>query len=92
MAYAASQGTLAAMTMALAKELGPHGVHINMLALGLLDAGLSLGLTPKLREDFLAFSALRRFGTPDEVARAIVWLACHNRYLNGKVIPINGGL
>lgn len=91
-AYAATQGMLAALSMALAKELGPHGVRINMVALGLLDAGLSLALDARLREDFLAFSALRRFGTPAEAARAIAWLALHNRYLNGKVIPINGGL
>lgn len=91
-AYAATQGMLAAMAMALAKELGPHGVRINMIALGLLDTGLSLALDNRLREDFLAFSALRRFGTAAEAAVAIAWLALHNRYLNGKVIPINGGL
>lgn len=91
-AYAASQGTLAAMTMALAKELGGEGVNINMVALGLLDAGLSLGLSESLREDYVAYSALRRFGSATEVAPAIVWLALNNRYLNGKVIPINGGL
>jgi NAD(P)-dependent dehydrogenase (short-subunit alcohol dehydrogenase family) len=91
-AYAASQGTLAAMTMALAKELGPRGVSVNMVALGLLDAGLSLGLGDQLREDYLAYSALRRFGNPKEAAKAIAWLALHDHYLNGKVIPINGGL
>ena len=90
--FAASQGTLAALTMAFAKELGPHGVNINMVALGLLDEGLSLGLSDALREDYLTFSALRRFGTAAEAARAIVWLGLHNRYLNGKVIPINGGV
>jgi 3-oxoacyl-[acyl-carrier protein] reductase len=91
-AYAAAQGALAAMTMALAKELAPHGVRVHMMALGLLTDGLSLGLDPKLREDFVNFSALRRLGTAEEAARAIAWLVLHNRYLNGKVIPINGGL
>jgi 3-oxoacyl-[acyl-carrier protein] reductase len=89
-AYAAAQGMLSAMTMALAKELGPRGVRINMLALGLLDAGLSLGLGQKVRQDYLAYSALRRFGTAPEAARAIVSFALENRAVNGKVIAMNG--
>jgi NAD(P)-dependent dehydrogenase (short-subunit alcohol dehydrogenase family) len=91
-AWAACQGMLAAMTMALAKEVGPRGVRINMVALGLLDAGLSTHLSPELRADYLAFSALRRFGSPDEVAQSIAALCLHDTYINGKVIPINGGL
>ena len=91
-AYAAAQGALAAMTMAMAKELGPLGVHVNMIALGLLDDGLSLALDASLRSDFLQYSGLRRFGTTAEVARAVAWLALNSAYLNGKVIPLNGGL
>ncbi|KYF65932.1 SDR family NAD(P)-dependent oxidoreductase [Sorangium cellulosum] len=91
-AFAASQGMIAATAMALAKELGPRQVRVNMVALGLLDAGLSTRLDAELRADFLAFSALRRLGTPDEAARAIAWLALHNTYVSGKVIPINGGI
>ncbi len=90
--YAATQGALAAMTMALAKELGPSGVRANMLALGLLDEGLSRGMEEALLADYRRFSALRRTGTPAEVARAVAWLALDNRYMTGRVIPVNGGL
>jgi len=90
--YAATQGALAAATMALAKELGASGIRANMLALGILDQGLSGGLDEALLADYRRFSALRRTGTPAEVARAAVWLALDNRYMTGRVIPVNGGL
>ncbi len=90
-AFAASQGLLGALTTALAKELAPRGVRVNLVALGMLQGGLSQRLDAALRDQFLAFSALRRPGTAAEVARAIVWLALHNTYMAGKVLPINGG-
>jgi 3-oxoacyl-[acyl-carrier protein] reductase len=90
--YAATQGALATMAMALAKELGPAGVRANLLALGILDQGLSRGMDPALLADYRRFSALRRTGTPAEVARVVAWLALDNRYLTGRVLPVNGGL
>lgn len=90
--FAASQGALSAMTMALAKELGPGGTRVNMVALGLLDGGLSRNISPKLAADYRAFSALRRLGTAAEAARAILWLALENTYMSGRVVPVNGGL
>lgn len=90
--FAASQGMLSAMTMTLAKELGPRGIRVNMVALGLLEAGLSRGIAPKLVADFKTFSALRRLGKPEEAARAILWLALENTYMNGEVVTVNGGL
>ena len=90
-AYAATQGMVSAMCMALAKELGPHA-RINMVALGLLDDGLSLGLDDAVRRDFLSYSGLRRFGSAAEAASSIVWLALHARYVSGRVIAVNGGI
>jgi len=90
--FAATQGALSAMTMALAKELGPHGIRVNMVALGILDDGLSRELDAKVRADYLRFSALRRLGSPREVAESISWLALENRYINGKVVSANGGI
>jgi 3-oxoacyl-[acyl-carrier protein] reductase len=83
---------LSAMTMALAKELGPSGIRVNMVALGILDSGLSRELNPKLVADYKTFSALRRLGTPAEAAKAILWLALENTYMNGKVLSVNGGI
>ncbi len=90
--FAATQGALAAMTMALAKELGPHGIRVNMIALGLLEQGISRELDAKVRADYLRFSALRRLGKASEVAESIAWLALENRYLSGKTLSVNGGI
>lgn len=90
--FAASQGALSALAMAMAKELGPRGVRVNLLALGPLEAGLSRELDPRLIENFKTFSALRRLGRPAEVARVVRWLALENSYLSGKTIPVNGGI
>lgn len=90
--YAATQGALGAMTMALGKELGRVRVRVNMLAVGILDAGLSRDMDGRALDDYRRFSALRRTGTPAEVARAAVWLALDNTYVTGRIVPVNGGL
>jgi 3-oxoacyl-[acyl-carrier protein] reductase len=91
-AWASSQGMLSAMVMAAAKELGPAGVRVNMVALGLLGEGLSTRLPGKVKDDYLAFSALRRNGTAAEAAKLIVWLATRNTFVTGKVVGAHGGI
>jgi len=90
--FAASQGAITALAMAAAKDLGPHGVRVNVVSLGLLDAGIAQLLDPKLAEEYKTFSALRRLGTAAEAAQTIAWIALHNSYLNGKVVAANGGI
>ena len=90
--FAASQGLVSALVMAAAKDLGPRGVRVNAVALGLLNAGIGANLDKKLVEDYLAMSALRRLGDTQEVAKTITWLALHNTYTNGKVVSVNGGI
>ena len=90
--FAATQGALSAMVMALGHELGPRGVRANMVALGPMGGGMSESLGAESRRDYRKFSALRREGKPEEAARTIVWLALENRYVQGKVIPVNGGI
>jgi len=90
--FAASQGALSAMVMAAAHELGRQDIRINLVALGPLDGGLSTNLTARRRKDYETFSALRRPGTADEVAKLIAWLALENTYIQGKVVSANGGI
>lgn len=90
--YATTQGALGAMTMAVARELGPLGIRVNQIALGVLEGGLSRTLDAAVVQQYLKFSALRRRGTPSEIARAIAWLLLENTYVTGKVIPVNGGI
>ena len=90
--FAASQGGLGAMAMALARELGGQGVKVNLVAVGLLDSGIGRELSAAMVTDYRSFSALRRLGTAREVAAAVAWLALENTYMNGKILPVNGGL
>ena len=90
--FAATQGALNAMVMALGHELGPRGIRVNLVALGVLDAGLSKDLATRRRKDYETYSALRRRGTPDEAAKTIAWLALENTFIQGKVISVNGGI
>ena len=90
--FGASQGLVSALSMAAAKDLGPRGVRVNTVALGLLSSGIGTRLDAKLVEDYIAMSALRRLGEAGEVAKTITWLALNNTYLNGKVVSVNGGI
>lgn len=90
--YAASQAAMWGLTQALAKELGPHGILVNLAVLGVLDGGIAQGLTPKLREAYRRHAALGRTGTCEEAARGLRWLALENTYVNGAQFPLTGGL
>lgn len=91
-AFAASQAALSGAAMALAHELGRANIRVNVLASGLLETGLGTAIDAKLRQDYLAYSALRRFGTAAEIARVAVWLALDERAMTGKVVPVHGGI
>jgi NAD(P)-dependent dehydrogenase (short-subunit alcohol dehydrogenase family) len=90
--FAAAQGMLGAMTMALAKELGPAKILVNLVAGGPTGKGISEGLDAALLRDFEKLSALRRLGTPDEIAAAVLFLALENEYMTGKTFAANGGI
>ncbi|NHZ39247.1 SDR family NAD(P)-dependent oxidoreductase [Massilia aquatica] len=90
--YAASQAAMWGLTMALAKELGPKGILVNLAVVGVLDGGIAQALDPKLRESYRRYAALGRTGTCLEAARGLRWLALENTYLNGAQFPLTGGL
>jgi NAD(P)-dependent dehydrogenase (short-subunit alcohol dehydrogenase family) len=53
---------------------------------------MASGLPPEVREQILARVPLGRMGTPEEVADAVLWLATGASYVQGAVIPVNGGM
>lgn len=91
-AFAASQGMLAPLAMSLAKELGPRNILVNTVAGGLVGKGISQHLDPKRVKDYEKLSALRRLGTPEEIAAAVVFLGLDNTYMTGKTLAANGGI
>lgn len=90
--YAASKGALSGMTTALAKELGPSRIRVNMVAPGILEDGLSRDIPKDLLADYLGHCGLRRTGRLPEVAGLVAWLALHNTYVTGQVMLVDGAL
>lgn len=90
--YASSKGALMATARGLAKELGPSGVLVNVVAPGLMDAGASRVVPDEVKKEYLKHSASKRFATAAEVARSIAWLALENTYVTGQTIILDGGL
>ena len=91
--YSATKGAVIALTRALAKELGPSGITVNCVAPGVIDTEMNANLGP---EDLAALSdetPLGRVGTPEEVARAVLFLAGEGGdFITGQVLQPNGGL
>lgn len=90
--YAASKGGLIAFTKALARDLAPHGVTVNAVAPGQIDADPNL-LTPEARARVVQLIPLGRLGTPREVACAVLFLASPMAaYITGATLDVNGGI
>jgi NAD(P)-dependent dehydrogenase (short-subunit alcohol dehydrogenase family) len=90
--YAASKGALAGMTAAMAKELGKDGIRVNLIAPGILEAGMSRVLPEDLRREYLKHCGLKRYGRLEEIAAWAAWLALQNTYLTGQTILVDGAL
>jgi len=92
-AYATSKAAVIGLTKALARFAGPFGVRVNCVNPGYIEAGMSLGMTPADRERTIGATPLRRAGTADEVATAVVWLASDAAaFVTGAQLDVNGGL
>ena len=91
--YAASKGGLVGLAKSVAKELGARGVRANVLAPGFIDAGLLDSLSDKLKEYWLNYIPLHRWGTKEEVAGVALFLASDlSTYVTSQVIDCCGGL
>lgn len=89
-AYSAAKGAVLALTKALAKELGPSGIRVNAIAPGLILTDMTADLSPETLEELREQTPLGRHGTPEDVARAMVYLA-EAEFVTGQVLPVNGG-
>lgn len=93
-AYAATKGAVDAMTRSLAIEYGPSGIRVNAVAPGVIDTALWARnkAVPGVIEQVNAHIPMRRWGTPEEVADVIAFLASDAaRYVTAQTIGVDGG-
>jgi 3-oxoacyl-[acyl-carrier protein] reductase len=90
-AYAATKAGVIAFSKSLAKEVGKKGIYVNVVAPGFIETELQDGTSKEQRERHLSTIALGRFGTPEEVAEAVAFLALGGSFITGEVIFVNGG-
>ena len=92
MAYVASKGAVIAMTHAMARELGEHGITVNAIAPG-LTVGESTEYVPQARyEHYKNGRAIKREQTADDITAAVLFLLSkESGYITGQVLPVNGG-
>jgi len=91
-AYAMQKSGVEAMTRALALEVRNRGILVNTVAPGFVDTAMTRDLPDKTRSALLDRIPLRRFGTAEEVADVVAFLATRGDYIQGSVLHVNGGM
>ena len=91
--YAASKGGMIAMTKSIAAEVASRGITANCIAPGFIKTPMTDVLPDELKETYLKQIPAGRFGEPEDIASACVFLASSEAsYINGQTININGGM
>jgi len=91
--YSASKAGLVALTRTIAKEYASRGITVNAVAPGFIQTAMTEQLPEKVKEEMLRMIPLGRFGTTEDVANAIIFLALpESGYITGQVIHVNGGM
>ncbi|MDD7429234.1 MAG: 3-oxoacyl-[acyl-carrier-protein] reductase [Oscillospiraceae bacterium] len=91
--YSASKAAIIGMTKTMAKELGSRGITVNAVAPGFISTPMTDKLTEEQKNRMLEQIAMKRYGTVDEIAGVVSFLASDDAsYVTGQVIEISGGL
>lgn len=91
--YAASKAGVIGMTKSAAKELAGRGITVNAVAPGFIETEMTSILSEKVQEQAKNQIPLGHFGTPEDVASAVVFLASEQaKYITGQVLQVDGGM
>ena len=91
--YGASKGGVATFTRGMSKELAAYGITVNAIAPGVITTDMNREYLAEHGESVLRSIPLERFGTPEDVADAVVFLASDRAsYITGVILDVNGGL
>jgi 3-oxoacyl-[acyl-carrier protein] reductase len=91
--YAASKAGLIGLTKSLAQEVASRGVRVNAVAPGFIASDMTDAMTDAAREKMLEHIPLKRAGTPEDVAEAMLFFASDmSAYITGQVLAVDGGM
>ncbi len=91
--YAASKSAVRGLTEALAREVGRYGIRVNLLAPGMLDTGLALGMPQHRMREYLEQCPMHRVGRAEEVAELAAFLvSSESSFVSGAKLAADGGL
>ena len=91
--YSSSKGGLNLFTKALAKEMAPSKIRVNGISPGVIETDMNSFLSKEDRESLEEEIPIGRFGLPEEIAKAVVFLASSKAsYITGQIIRIDGGM
>ena len=91
--YAASKAGVVGMTKSLAKELASRGVTVNAVAPGFIETDMTAAMTDAAKTATLASTPMQKLGAPEDVARAVAFLASDEAaYITGQVLAVDGGM
>ena len=91
--YVASKAGIIGLTKSLAKEFGSRSITVNAVAPGFIETKMTEVLTDEVKEAYMSQIPLGRFGKPEDVANACIFLASKKAsYITGQVLSVNGGM
>lgn len=91
--YTASKGGVIALTKTTAKELGSRNIRCNAVAPGFIQSKMTDVLPDDVKKAYMDTIPLKRFGTAEDIAKAVAFLASEEAaYITGQIISVNGGM